>query len=87
MMDLYSRKIIGWKLENYRRHHLTTSALKQALQNRVPQSDMIFHSDRGSEYATQGYRNLLKQHGIAPSMNRPGHCTDNAHMESFFSFT
>ena len=84
VMDLYSRKIIGWKLENYRRHHLTMNALKQALQNRTPLRDMIFHSDRGSEYAAQGYRNLLKKHGIKPSMNRPGHCTDNAHMESFF---
>ncbi len=84
VMDLFSRKIIGWKLENYRKHKLTMSALKQALQNRTLRSDMIFHSDRGSEYAAQGYRNLLSNHGIAPSMNRPGHCTDNAHMESFF---
>jgi putative transposase len=84
VMDLYSRKIIGWKIESYRRHELTMDALKHALQKRKPEHNMLFHSDRGSEYAAKGYRNLLELHAIQPSMNRPGHCTDNAHMESFF---
>ena len=84
VMDLYSRKIIGWSLESYRKKELTISALSKALQNRKPESDMLFHSDRGVEYAAGAYRNLLEQHNIQPSMNRPGHCTDNAHMESFF---
>jgi len=84
VMDLYSRKIIGWSLESYRKKELTISALSQALKNRKPEPDMLFHSDRGVEYAAGAYRELLKKHSIKPSMNRPGHCTDNAHMESFF---
>jgi transposase InsO family protein len=84
VMDLYSRKIIGWSLESYRKKALTISALNKAIQNRRPRSEMIFHSDRGVEYAAGAYRDLLSAHKIQPSMNRPGHCTDNAHMESFF---
>ena len=84
VMDVYSRKIIGWSLESYRRKKLTMKALNHALQNRKPEPDMLFHSDRGVEYAAGAYRNILKKHSIRPSMNRPGHCTDNAHMESFF---
>lgn len=84
VMDLYSRKIIGWSLERHRKKALTISALQQALRNRRPTEKMIFHSDRGVEYAAEAYRKVLQQHDIKPSMNRPGHCTDNAHMESFF---
>ena len=84
VMDLYSRKIIGWSLESYRKKELTISALNKAIQSRRPKSEMIFHSDRGVEYAAGAYRDLLEQYKIQPSMNRPGHCTDNAHMESFF---
>ncbi len=84
VMDLYSRKIIGWSLESYRKKALTISALKKAIQSRRPKTEMLFHSDRGVEYAAGAYRNLLSAHKIQPSMNRPGHCTDNAHMESFF---
>ena len=84
VMDVYSRKIIGWKLENYRKKELTMKALRHALKNRKPTTNLLFHSDRGVEYAAAGYRDLLDSHGIHPSMNRPGHCTDNAHIESFF---
>ena len=84
VMDLFSRKIIGWSLDSYRKKELTMSALSKALQTRKPEPNMIFHSDRGVEYAAGAYRNILKKHNIRPSMNRPGHCTDNAHMESFF---
>jgi len=84
IMDLFSRKIIGWSLESYRKKALTISALNKAIQSRRPKSELIFHSDRGVEYAAGTYRDLLEQHNIQPSMNRPGHCTDNAHMESFF---
>ena len=84
VMDIYSRKIIGWSLESYRKKELTMSALNKALQNRKPELNMLFHSDRGVEYAAGAYRDILEQHAIQPSMNRPGHCTDNAHMESFF---
>lgn len=84
VMDVYSRKIIGWSLEKYRKKELTLCALQQALRNRKPEPNMIFHSDRGVEYGAHEYRELLQQHGIRPSMNRPCHCTDNAHIESFF---
>jgi len=84
VMDLFSCKIIGWSLESYRKKALTISALSKAIQSRKPKSEMIFHSDRGVEYAAGAYRDLLKQYNIQPSMNRPGHCSDNAHMESFF---
>lgn len=84
VMDLYSRKIIGWSLESYRKKELTISALNKALQNRKLKPDMLFHSDRGVEYAAGAYRDLLAQHNIQASMNRSGHCTNNAHMESFF---
>ena len=84
VMDLFSRKIIGWTLERYRKKELTLAALSCALKNRKTEPGMLFHSDRGVEYAAGAYRDLLEQHNIQPSMNRPGHCTDNAHMESFF---
>lgn len=84
VMDVYSRKIIGWSFERHRKKELTLQSLRHALQGRQPEPDMLFHSDRGVEYAAEAYRNLLSDHGIRPSMNRPGHCTDNAHMESFF---
>ena len=83
-MDVYSRKVIGWSLKSYRKKELTMQALKHALKNRRPKEPMIFHSDRGSEYGAGAYRELLEQNDISPSMNRPGHCTDNAHIESFF---
>jgi len=84
VMDIYSRKIIGWSLESYRRKELTMQALEHALQNRQLEPRMLFHSDRGVEYAAKDYRAMLEKNNIRPSMNRPGHCTDNAHVESFF---
>ena len=84
VMDIYSRKVIGWALDTHRRQALTAQALRRALQHRRPEPSMLFHSDRGVEYAGGEYRQLLTDNQIEPSMNRPGHCTDNAHMESFF---
>lgn len=84
VMDIYSRKVIGWALDTHRRQELTMHALQQALHYRQPEPSMLFHSDRGVEYAAGHYRQLLTDNDIQPSMNRPGHCTDNAHMESFF---
>ena len=84
VMDIYSRKIIGWALDTHQRQELTLNALRKALQHRQPEPSMLFHSDRGVDYAAGGYRQLLTDNHRAPSMNRPGHCTDNAHRESFF---
>jgi len=83
-MDVYSRKIIAWSLGHKRTVNLTLSVLRQATKTRRPDARLIFHSDRGVEYASYRYEDVLKQHGIRPSMNRPGHCVDNAHVESFF---
>lgn len=84
IMDVYSRKVIAWSLGHQRSVDLTLSVLRQAIKQRQPDTGLIFHSDRGIEYASYRYETELKQHGIRPSMNRPGHCVDNAHVESFF---
>ena len=84
IMDLYSRKLIGWSLGGNRRGELTERARMNAIRKRCPAGGLIFHSDRGIEYSANRYHELLGKYGIVPSMNRPGHCQDNAHMESFF---
>lgn len=84
VMDMYSRRIIGWALANHRKASLTCEALRMAIGARKPAHGLWFHSDRGIEYAALEYQALLGQYGIKPSMNRPRQCTDNAHMESFF---
>ena len=84
VMDVFSRRILGWSLDTTRTTALTSSALRYGLKGRRPRKDMIFHTDRGIEFAAFRFREILRDHGIRASLNRPGHCTDNAHMESFF---
>jgi transposase InsO family protein len=84
VMDVYSRKVVGWRLGADRTVNLTARAMQQALRHRSLSPGLIFHSDRGIEYGAYRYRDLLAHHGIRPSMNRPRCCQDNAHMESFF---
>jgi transposase InsO family protein len=84
VMDLFSRRIIGWTLARNRTTDVTLRALKRAISLREPRPGLLFHSDRGIEYSAYGYQDFLKARGIVPSMNRPRHCQDNAHMESFF---
>ena len=84
VMDVYSRKIVGWALRDYRNSDLTREALRNALRCRRISSDLIFHTDRGSEYGSYLLQGELSKARIKPSMNRPGYMTDNAHMESFF---
>lgn len=84
VMDMFSRRIIGWALANHRKASLTCEALRMAIHHRKPEAGLWFHSDRGIEYAALEYQALLTEFGINPSMNRPRQCTDNAHMESFF---
>jgi len=84
VMDVYSRRILGWSLGKNRTADLTLSALRYALKGRSPKRGMIFHTDRGIEYTALRFRKVLRDHGIQASVNRPGFCTDNAHMESFF---
>jgi putative transposase len=84
IMDVYSRKILGWSLARDRTMQLTKRALTRALKDRTPSPGCIFHSDRGVEYGGAEYANNLKRHGFRISMNRSYHSQDNAHMESFF---
>jgi putative transposase len=84
VMDLFSRRIIGWTLARNRTAHVTLRALKRAIALRDPKPGLLFHSDRGIEYSAYAYQDYLRSRGIVPGMNRPRHCQDNAHMESFF---
>ena len=84
IIDLYSRSIVGWELSQTRTADLTVSALKKALLHRDVKPGLLFHSDRGAEYGAYLFQDELARAGIRPSMNRPRHMTDNAHVESFF---
>lgn len=84
VLDLYSRKVVGWALSDRRTVTLTWRALGAALRRRCPQPGLVFHTDRGIEYRGLEFRALLNRYWVIPSMNRPGQCTDNATMESFF---
>ena len=84
VMDLFSRRIVGWTLARNRTTHVTLRALRRAIALRNPRPGLLFHSDRGIEYSAYGYQDFLRARGIVPSMNRPRNCQDNAHMESFF---
>ena len=84
VMDRYSRRILGWSLSTRRDAALTVEALRHSMRNRQPAPGLMFHSDRGIEYAAFEYRNELARLGITQSMNRPGKMNDNAHIESFF---
>lgn len=84
VMDLYSRRVIGWALGERKSAELTLRALRQALRRRAPRPGLLFHTDRGVEYGAHLIQQELARHGLRSSMNRPGCCTDNGHMESFF---
>ena len=83
--DLYSRKIVGWSMSERIDSRLVTDALQMAINRELPGKELIAHSDRGVQYASEHYQRVLKQHGIACSMSRKGNCWDNAPMESFFA--
>jgi putative transposase len=85
VMDLYSRRIVGWSMQDHLKSSLTSQALMMALQSRRPQAGLLHHSDRGVQYASEEYQRLLKAHGIVCSMSRTGDCYDNAPAESFFA--
>lgn len=84
VLDKHTRRLLGWCLGSRRDLALTTAALNQAVLRRRPAPGLIFHSDRGSEYAAYAYRDHLTRLGIVQSMKRPRVITDNAHAESFF---
>jgi putative transposase len=85
VLDLFSRRVVGWAMSASLDAPLVMTALRMALSQRQPTSSLIVHSDRGSQYASAAYRQLLTQHGLVPSMSRTGNCYDNAFIESFWS--
>jgi transposase InsO family protein len=84
VMDLCSRTAVGWSMSDTLERTLALDALKMAYRRRRPADGLIHHSDRGSQYASEDYRNLLTGYGMQMSMSRKGDCWDNAPMESFF---
>jgi len=84
ILDLFSRRVVGWAMEDNMRTDLVLVALKQAISRRAPRSGLIHHTDRGSQYASKDYQAVLDAHGIECSMSRKGNCWDNAVAESFF---
>lgn len=85
VLDLFSRKVVGWSMDETMEKGLVMNALNMALKNRQPQKGLLHHSDRGSQYASADYQKLLEQQQITCSMSRKGNCYDNAAMESFFA--
>jgi transposase InsO family protein len=84
ILDLFTRKVVGWAMRDHMRAELTIAALTMAIQRRRPGPGLIHHSDRGSQYAAGDYRDALQAVAIIQSMSRKGNCWDNAPMESFF---
>ena len=84
VLDLFSRRVVGWAMAARQDTSLVEHALQMALQQRRPQAGLLHHTDRGCQYTSQQYQQVLLQHGITVSMSRRGNCYDNAVSESFF---
>ena len=84
VLDGYSRKLVGWAMGKEHDTQLVKQALQMALARRQPEAGLVHHSDRGSEYASKSYQEMLQQRGILISMSRKGDCYDNALIESFW---
>lgn len=84
VLDLYSRLVVGWSMSAHCDEELVNNALLMALARRRPKAGLLHHSDRGSQYTSRAYRQLMEQSGIIVSMSRKGNCWDNAPTESFF---
>src|SRR5437867_1794955 len=85
VLDLLSRRIVGWAMHQILDARLVIAALRMALSQRRPVKPLIIHSDRGAQFASAAYRQILAQHGLIASMARKGNCYDNAFIESFWS--
>lgn len=85
LLDLYSRRVVGWATSERNDEALTLAALEMALEQRQPEPGLIHHTDRGTTYASGTYQDVLRQRGLVSSMSRKGNCWDNAVAESFFS--
>jgi len=84
IIDLFSRLVVGWALSSSLSHEMVVVALKRAIRRRRPGKGLVFHSDRGVQYACADFREKLSEHGFVQSMSRKGDCWDNAVAESFF---
>ena len=84
VVDLFSRRVVGWAIDKHMREKLIDDALRMGLGRRLPGPGLMHHSDRGSQYASSDYQSLLNKEGIVVSMSRKGNCWDNAVMERFF---
>jgi transposase InsO family protein len=84
VLDLFSRKIVGWATSATVTQTIALEALRIAFATRKPEPGLLHHSDRGGQYLSAAYQHLLDEHGAACSMSRPGNCLDNAAVESFF---
>ena len=84
VIDLYSRKVVGWSMNDNMKAELVNNALLMAIWRRKPAKGLVWHTDRGSQYASDSHLQIIKQHGIIQSMSRKGNCWDNAVAESFF---
>ena len=85
LIDLYSRRVVGWAMSACQNRALITDAIMMAIEHRQPRPGLIHHTDQGTLYATIAYRAILEEHSMIPSMSRKGDCYDNAVAESFFS--
>ena len=85
ILDCYSRKVVGWAMADHLRTELPLDALRMALARGSPAATLIHHTDRGCQYTSEAYTNVLESHGVRSSLSRPGNCWDNAVAESFFS--
>jgi transposase InsO family protein len=84
ILDLFSRKIVGWKIGDRIDAKLAAEALQMAIALRQPKPGLIIHTDRGSQFCSETFQNLISEHDFLPSMSRKGNCWDNAVMESFY---
>ena len=84
VLDLGSRRVVGWSMRETMRTELVSEALEAALRDRRPRPGTLFHSDRGSQYASEAFRGMLAAHGMTASMSATGMCWDNAAVESWF---
>jgi putative transposase len=85
VIDMHSRRVVGWSMDTTMTSRLVVDALAMAVTRRCPTDNLMSHSDRGSQYASEHYQRVLAKHGITCSMSRKGNCYDNAPMESFFA--
>ena len=84
VLDLCARAVVGWSMADHMRAEWVPQALSMAIGQRQPATGLLMHTDRGSQYGADSYRQILAQHGIQASMSRKGNCWDNAVAESFF---